>query len=821
MDLNFSQDVNDANYDPNYPENHFYPSNATWPLLDHHHTMAANTNLNVSSAEDSASRRIATTSSLGIRTSTHPSSISPLQTAGFNAYSQAFNPSAAMLTATDLQFGLMADQQAYNVQDAAHMNSMFNYGMGLQQSPIEDLMPTTQEPLHNSIESSYMPNFTTMDNANNFQFQQFNDLLSMPYQIPAMSAAEYNAASVASHSPNSEWLSRSLSQGSDHSNNSWVLVDQSQNNRNSFGPYSDASNIGTVSPQSLNLHIRTDSSSTQESSDGPPLSAHSHDSWQMWPISPEPEVHHDHTNCNSHHSSPHGLPLPSPYEENLSYPASAAVSPIPAPSQAVVISSPTSSSTSPVSSTAGSPKTKRRNSPITPAGITTKVIVKKAAPKTGKEKPEKKVGRRKGPLRPEQRQQAHEIRKLRACLRCKFLKKVCDKGDPCGGCQPSHARLWQVPCTRMAIQDIAYFLKDWSADYDRHVTCAFSITNITGFSNYNRELYITHGYGYVMPVAVREVFVIDEKPFGIDWVESIHEAPREFEVQTARLSAGLEGISHHLISQYIENHIFTFEKFVDEYFESTPFLMDLLKTVYRYYVRTQNLAVKKGLKLVIAYALTLHITMVEPACEADAELERIDDEGSRWYGKIPAPVMINFQIKKAMADMWRELMKDVLEELSSLYSSVYSGDKLKNWPTIFMLATLILTVWEMMQFDQNYRVPDKGAVEKFCGEMEGVPLGVIVGLFGAISTKLPSFLEWDTRKHSHVLANNQAVCDTMTEVRAHVEKHGKLYQSILIYPHSNVSLETYLRTRNEAKFDREDFDSLSNKFLSKLVIRSN
>jgi hypothetical protein len=34
------------------------------------------------------------------------------------------------------------------------------------------------------------------------------------------------------------------------------------------------------------------------------------------------------------------------------------------------------------------------------------------------------VGRRKGPLRPEQRKQACEIRKLGACLRCRFLKKT-------------------------------------------------------------------------------------------------------------------------------------------------------------------------------------------------------------------------------------------------------------------------------------------------------------------------------------------------------------------------------------------------------------
>lgn len=34
-----------------------------------------------------------------------------------------------------------------------------------------------------------------------------------------------------------------------------------------------------------------------------------------------------------------------------------------------------------------------------------------------------------------------------------------------------------------------------------------------------------------------------------------------------------------------------------------------------------------------------------------------------------------------------------------------------------------------------------------------------------------------------------------------------------------MSLESYLKERSSAKFDRGDFDSLSNKFLSKLVIR--
>ena len=37
----------------------------------------------------------------------------------------------------------------------------------------------------------------------------------------------------------------------------------------------------------------------------------------------------------------------------------------------------------------------------------------------------------------------------------------------------------------------------------------------------------------------------------------------------------------------------------------------------------------------------------------------------------------------------------------------------------------------------------------------------------------------------------------------------------------NNAAESYLKERQNAKFDRDDFDCLSNKFLSKLVIRAN
>jgi hypothetical protein len=96
-----------------------------------------------------------------------------------------------------------------------------------------------------------------------------------------------------------------------------------------------------------------------------------------------------------------------------------------------------------------------------------------------------------------------------------------------------------------------------------------------------------------------------------------------------------------------------------------------------------------------------------------------------------------------------------------------------------MLASILLAVWEEMQFDCHYRIPDTAAVNKFCNDMETTPVGVIVGLFHAISQKLPSFTEWDTRRHGQLLNNNVAVCDAMTEMREHVTKHGEF-----LYPTS-------------------------------------
>ncbi|KAF2130525.1 hypothetical protein P153DRAFT_289102 [Dothidotthia symphoricarpi CBS 119687] len=813
----------DGSFDPNYdPNRQPYDFTQTWPLPLSPGTMHHHTQHDAHHQHHQDQRRLHGAASSGAHNALHATTgaMSPLSTVGlsFPAAMQPMNPMLATwmnFNTTDgfndaYSQGTMAMAADYNATFGGQLqNSPVDFGINPQAALMNSM---SMNPPFNIMTPAAMGMHQTMHGAP-FQMADFQqEFTAMPAAPDYTGAANMPPASVSTGSPGESWMEiRSLSS----SDNGWVDI----NHRNSYD-FSDTSAIIFNPAQSL--HIRTKSDSSNSNHSDVPRSAHSFSSFEeiQFPMSsPQSETNHlelvhSHHSHHSHSHSDgcnhtHGLPRDDQdFARNYISP-NQSVSPPMARVEPLVIKQSTSNTTSPSSSAVSSPPARRRKSPVTaatPMGAKpAKTIVKKTPAHSTKKDAtgEKRVGRRRGPLRPDQRQQAHEIRKLRACLRCKFLKKTCDKGDPCAGCQPSHARLWQVPCTRIDIKDIAYFMKDWKADYERHVSLGFSIGNIKGFSEQERPIYVTHGYGHYLPIMAREVYVRDEKCFGVDWHESINGL--HFEIETAKLSAGMEGISRAMLSDYLDRHIDGgFEAFVDEYFEGTFFVTELLKTAYRFYQREKLPVIRKALKLVVAYNLTMHVTMVEGFGDEEPTLGKVDDEQSKFCGKTVAPVMINFQVKCALADAWRELQKDVLEELSSLYQSVYSGDKLKNWPTIFMLAAILLAVWELIQFDCNYRVPDHSAVNKFCSDMEGTPVGVIVGLFSAISQKLPSFAEWDSRKHHHLLNSNAAVCDAMTEVRGHVTKY-----------------DTYLRSRSDCKFDRTDFDSLSNKFLSKLVIRAN
>ncbi|KAI7030189.1 hypothetical protein KC352_g47600, partial [Hortaea werneckii] len=133
-----------------------------------------------------------------------------------------------------------------------------------------------------------------------------------------------------------------------------------------------------------------------------------------WPLSSPHDFHGSEWLDAQYVQQAHGLPAAAPQQQQNTSPSSSlAVSPSTGLNG---YRSSGSSSTSPTSSGPTSPPLRRRKSPL--EGKTTKAVIKKVSHTTRKDAiAEKKVGRRRGPLRPDQRQQAHEIRKLRACLR--------------------------------------------------------------------------------------------------------------------------------------------------------------------------------------------------------------------------------------------------------------------------------------------------------------------------------------------------------------------------------------------------------------------
>lgn len=430
---------------------------------------------------------------------------------------------------------------------------------------------------------------------------------------------------------------------------------------------------------------------------------------------------------------------------------------------------------------------RRRGSAVPPSTKTTpKIIAKPSSSKDKKtkeqqkklaEKLDRRVGKRKGPLTSDQRKQAGEIRKLKACLRCKFLKKTCDPNSPCAGCQPSHARLWMVPCTRLDIRDLHYFLKDWTVDYERHVGKAMTVANIVDYSPRETTIFISHGFKQAIPLSAREVFVRDDSVFKLDWVETFGGKPRGHVHETSHFAPGRDTLSEKALHDYIDRHLDgSFDRFVKDHFEGTKVWTEMLFVIHDLYKETRLPMLRNALRFFLTYNLTQHVTYEESSSDSTGI---ITSGNSIHKGRTLAPVMINFEIKLSLALMWREMHKKLLQDLSTLFTSVYSGQKQKNWALILMLSSVLLMAWEEMQFDSFYRMHERERALKFCHEMESTPIGVITGLFAAISQKMPALREWDeavdSEKHFASHEHCKALGSSVNRIKGIMLSHGMCF----------------------------------------------
>jgi len=327
----------------------------------------------------------------------------PLQTST-QSYQQTATHQAPAALMREWHMTSQGPTTSYALDTAPFPTQVYEpYGVSFQNSPVDYLAP------HPSLDVSMEANLgagLNMDgtylnlqgninqiNPMSFNWQEMSDLMGYQHHGLDMNAPQ-QVFSVGS--PSDAYLSdtqlelRSLSS----SDNGWTRVDHMQHQ------------IGAISNPEQTLHPRTFSDSSHSDAEQQ-LSRNSFEFVENVPpfmSSPGTDSIGD-DEFYAHQGYYENQP-PSP-------PAVVTTSLV----QPIAIRQPTSPTRPPTSPTA------RRQSRKNATAKSSKAIARRSSQVT-KNETEKRVGRRKGPLRPEQRKQACEIRKLGACLRCKFLKKT-------------------------------------------------------------------------------------------------------------------------------------------------------------------------------------------------------------------------------------------------------------------------------------------------------------------------------------------------------------------------------------------------------------
>ena len=297
-------------------------------------------------------------------------------------------------------------------QDAGYTQSFANDydAIPFQTSPTDYMSAQGPYDSNLPLEASYVPLTGQLDNSIPFGYQDFSNNL-LAYSV-SNGVSDVNLPFQ--NLPNSPTVtSRSLSS----SDNGWTSIDFQHPPMD--GSFQDIQ-MGTIFNPEQTLHERTLSDSSYSD-----LGQQSRHSWGSYVDVPQHAV----GSPGSDTGDNSGLDLQSPYLSNES--TSPIIKQEEKPSRPMIM---TSSTVKPIriktsSSPQRSPTFTGRISP--PGRRQSKKNSGKAVNRTirrpsfvPKLETEKKVGRRKGPLRPEQRKQAGEIRKLGACIRCKFLKKT-------------------------------------------------------------------------------------------------------------------------------------------------------------------------------------------------------------------------------------------------------------------------------------------------------------------------------------------------------------------------------------------------------------
>jgi hypothetical protein len=375
--------------------------------------------------------------------------VTPLQTSG-----QGFEHTPALSSnlMNDWQYQQTFSQMHYS-QDATTSGQQYNglYNMPLHTSPT-DLITTTQAPLNTSslqLDESYLPLNGEVSYTNWQDFQTNLNHFVNAGGLPEMSMGAQALVESSSPTDTCGTYLESRSLPSSGSDSGWTYLD---NHRHTMETFHDHGRFVNPS-QTLHDHHRAFSQSSESDYDVNARASFvgSLGSFVEIPTnihSPSTDSNTDFELLQAHFRSstdPDSRPSTAVSPNTMAIspnpmavsPSTMAITPNPMPLSPIVTRPiPIKKASSPIrspasSNSASSPpaRNKSKKSPVAKSPIAKSPIAKveksnRKQSQVAKPETEKRVGKRKGPLRPDQRKQASEIRKLRACLRCKFLKKT-------------------------------------------------------------------------------------------------------------------------------------------------------------------------------------------------------------------------------------------------------------------------------------------------------------------------------------------------------------------------------------------------------------
>ena len=245
-------------------------------------------------------------------------------------------------------------------------------------------------------------------------------------------------------------------------------------------------------------------------------------------------------------------------------------------------------------------------------------------------------------------------------------------------------------------------------DYE-HSCVPSQITQIYKGSYARETIRITHGYGSLLPIIIvfpTEKNSMDLEYYRVGWVEPGSKTPIRFSIATSHLNgADCFGCSILPVEKYLDelldNH---FDTFLEDYFRGTPFIPQLLRIAYQFYLRDQSVFIGGALELIISYNLTFHVTFVVESQNIFSRVGKINDARSRFHGKTIAPGPINHHVKEVLAKKWRLLRHELLANFTAMVEKVDTCDDYRTYILALLLASILLIIWEEVQFDSHYNL---------------------------------------------------------------------------------------------------------------------